>query len=315
MDSLFADTDDLEAMRAVVVGMDDEVTEALTAGVVFVICGEVADTNDNYANLATLLKPKAQQVIRADELGAPVDEEQATQVLNDISDFLYVRRLSEQHVDKVGLLRDAIDDKDTIKGVLSDRNAQQAATHTASLVKIVTAQVQQSFSFLSFPWDWPAVLVELKTKLGAWVLIDIPTVMGTGCLLGGGNDAVVLPGLSGSLLLVGILCCCCGKSALNRYRWTHHGNEEAAARAGHAANFGWALYTLATPAIMVNLLKMAADPFVGGGAPLAFCLSVPIWLFVPIFASNRLRHGAEAGILHSRAFEARYGWLCSRYAG
>jgi hypothetical protein len=63
---------------------------------VYVICGDVeaADTNENHAKLATLLKPKPQQVIRADELGMPIDEEQATQALNYVSEFLEVHWLS-----------------------------------------------------------------------------------------------------------------------------------------------------------------------------------------------------------------------------
>ena len=316
VDGFFAETDDLETISTLVNGLDDEVARALTAGVVFVICGEIeaADTDENYAKLATLLKPKSQQVIRADELGAPVDEEQATQALNDLSDFLNVHRLSDQHVDKAGLLRDAIDNKNAIAGVLSDQYAQQVATHVASLVKIVTAQLQQSFVFLRFPFDWTPFLVALKEQIGKWVLVDIPVIMNTGCLLGGGTSAVLLPGVMSSLLLVVLLSCCCLKSARNRNKWIHHGDEEAAARAGHSANFAWALYTLMSPLAVANLIQMT-DSNDAIAAAVAALLALPLVLLVPSFAFCQLRRGAKAGILHSRAFEARYGWLCARCAG
>lgn len=313
VDELFAESDELETISAVIDGLDDEVGRALTAGVVFVICGDVeaADTDANYAKLATLLKPKPQQVIQADELGMPVDEEQATQALNDVSEFLAVHRLSEQHVDKAGLLRDAIDNKNSIAGVLSDRNAQQVATHVACLVKILTAQLQQSFVFLSFPFDWTPFLGNLKKQIGKWVLVDIPNITNSGCLLGGGQGAVMLTGMASSLSLVAVLSFCCCKSAYNRRKWTHDGDEEAAARAGHAANFGWALYTLTVPAAAANLIKMIRGSDSG---PVAILLALPLVLLVPMFAISRLRRGAKAGILHSRAFEARYGWLCARCA-
>lgn len=316
MDGLFAEADELETISAVIDGLDDEVGRALTAGVVFVICGDVeaADTDENYAKLATLLKPKPQQVIRADELGVPVDEAQTTQALNDISEFLAVHRLSEQHVDKAGLLRDAIDNKNVIAEALSNRNAQQVATHVACLVKILTAQLQQSFVFLSFPFDWTPFLGNLKKLVGKWVLIDIPDITNSGCLLGGGQGAVMLTGIMSSLSLVVLLSCSCCLSAYNRHKWTHDGDEEAAARAGHAANFGWALYTLTVPAAVANLIKMTRGPMHGDMGLAIILLALPLVLLVPMFAITRLRRGAKAGILHSRAFEARYGWLCARCA-
>ena len=316
MDGLFAEADELETISAVVDGLDDEVARALTAGVVFVLCGDVeaADTDENYAKLALLLKPKPQQVIRADELGTPIDEEQAIRALNDVSEFLDVHRLSEQHVDKAGLLRDAIDNKDAVVGVLSDRNAQQVATHVASLVKILTAQLQQSFVFLSFPFDWTPFLVNLKKLVGKWVLVDIPDITNSDCLLGGGQGAVFLTGVTSSLSLVVLLSCCCCKSAYNRRKWTHDGNEEAAARAGHAANFGWALYTLTVPAAVANLIKANRGQQSPGYGEAVALLALALVLIVPMFAISRLRRGAKAGILHSRAFEARYGWLCARCA-
>ena len=315
MDGLFAKADELETISTVVDALDDAVVRALTAGVVFVICGDVeaADTNENYAKLLTLLKPKPQQVIRADELGVPIDEEQATQVLNDVSEFLEVHRLSEQHVDQAGSLRDAIENNDTIAGGLeglADRNAQQAATHVASLVKILTAQLQQSFVFLSFKVEWTPFLIDLKKQVGKWVLLDIPDITNSACLLGGGQGAVMLTGTMSSLSLVVILSCCCCKSAYNRRKWTHDGDEEAAARAGHAANFGWALYTLTSPAAVENLIKMSRTNM----SKPALLLAAPLVLLVPMFAFSRLRRGAKDGILHSRAFEARYGWLCARCA-
>jgi len=285
VDGLFAKADELETISTVVDALDDAVVRALTAGVVFVICGDVeaADTNENYAKLTTLLKPKPQQVIRADELGVPIDEEQATQALNDVSEFLEVHRLSEQHVDQAGSLRDAIENNDTIAGGLeglADRNAQQAATHVASLVKILTAQLQQSFVFLSFKVEWTPFLIDLKKQVGKWVLLDIPDITNSDCLLGGGQGAVMLTGTMSSLSLVVILSCCCCKSAYNRRKWTHDGDEEAAARAGHAANFGWALYTLTSPAAVENLIEMSRTNMSGP----ALLLVAPLVLLVPMFA-------------------------------
>ena len=37
-----------------------------------------------------------------------------------------------------------------------------------------------------------------------------------------------------------------------------------------------------------------------------------VFVLTPLYAIGPLRKAKAAGVLHSRSFEARYGWLCSR---
>jgi hypothetical protein len=41
-------------------------------------------------------------------------------------------------------------------------------------------------------------------------------------------------------------------------------------------------------------------------------INFPLIVIVPLIATYQLHKASAANILHSRAFEARYGWLCAR---
>ena len=73
------------------------------------------------------------------------------------------------------------------------------------------------------------------------------------------------------------------------------------------ANFGWALLTLASPVAVSAVSTVPGVSTEPGG----FILPLPLML-IPLVAIRPLRKAKAAGILHSRSFEARYGWLCSR---
>ena len=109
------------------------------------------------------------------------------------------------------------------------------------------------------------------------------------------------------LALLLVLCCSCCVSSYKRRKWKLGDDEAAAATAAHAANFGWALFTLGSPAAVSGIVANLGVTFV----PSVIGCS-PFWLLVPLLALHRLHKAKAAGTLHSRAFEARYGWLCSR---
>ena len=92
---------------------------------------------------------------------------------------------------------------------------------------------------------------------------------------------------------------------------TASSDEAAAARADHHANFGWALFTLGSPPVMAGILALFGRMFIGVYSPFLAVLTSPFWLIAPLLAIRNMRQAKSAGILHSRAFEARYGWLCS----
>ena len=104
-------------------------------------------------------------------------------------------------------------------------------------------------------------------------------------------------------------------------KWKLGDDEAAAATAAHAANFGWALFTLGSPAAVSGIVAFrnwGGPGRLGDELKLADELTVsvimcsPFVLLIPLLALHRLHKAKAAGTLHSRAFEARYGWLCSR---
>lgn len=127
--------------------------------------------------------------------------------------------------------------------------------------------------------------------------------------------------LSFPILLLLLLCCTGCISSRKRHKWKRVGDEAAGATAARMANFGWAMFTLGSPLAVSGLLaltkKLKGDN-VGGPArsisgPGALVACIPFVLVIPLLALVQLYKAKTAGILHSRAFQARYGWLCNRY--
>ena len=287
-----------------------EVLSGLAAGAVFVFCGDGVESQAGFQSAKEMLSLNDEQIVHADEAGVATDDgEHVTEALNDLELFLSTHRQNDKHMQKQELLREAIDNRAAAKGALSDRNVQQAATHIATMVRIVAMQLQQCFTFIAWDWQWPELLVGLRRWVGSWVLFDFPTLTNADCLAGGGTGAMVLSGLIIPLALLLLLCCSCCVSSYKRRKWKLGDDEAAAATAAHAANFGWALFTLGSP---VAVSGIVAYPDATSAPVLLGIVSSPFWLLIPLLALHRLHKAKAAGTLHSRAFEARYGWLCSR---
>ena len=108
---------------------------------------------------------------------------------------------------------------------------------------------QQSFAFLAFDWNWSRFLIDLKQWFGSFVLVDFPTLTGGQCLMGdsfmGGYEAAFPP-----IVLVVLACVACISYCLG-------------SRGEHLSNFGWAVFTLLSPAVVATL--STADPRGLGG--------------------------------------------------
>lgn len=314
--------------------IDHELASSLSDGVAFILCGGMElEDEEVFMNLKSLLQMQPDQIIRADRLGEELDDNaHVSGVLNLLEHFLDEHRHSDEHKNTQGILSDAIENRAATTSLLADRNAQHIAKHTQSLIMILSMQLQQSFTFLSWPWRWPDLLVDLRELVGSWVLLDVPTIIGLRCLLGeGGAAGQAAPMLQGMMLPFLFGCVLGGILGLARDRraaWKRDDNEAAGAAAAHLQNFGWALYTLVSPAVVLSLFQYYASFWeLLSGAPgalhdaegealglqqLAF-LSSPFVLIIPAMALYAMRQARKAGVVHSRAFEAQYGWLCSKY--
>ncbi len=301
--------DDSTTLSREVSEANADLLSGLAAGAVFICCGDGVELQAGFQGAKELLLLNDDQILRADEAGVATDDgEYVTEALNNLELFLSTHRHDDEHMQKQELLREAIETRASVKEVLSERSMQQAATHIATLFRIVAMQLQQCFSFIAWDWSWPQLLVRLRRWVGSWLLFDFPKLMSVDCIDGLGTDNMTVS-ISFALLL--LLCCSCCVSSYKRRKWKLGDDEAAAVAAAHTANFGWALFTLGSPAAVSGLINMDVLPVaVGRGPPWA--AAVPFVLLIPLFALHRLHKAKVAGILHSRAFEARYGWLCSR---
>ena len=322
-------------MEAALAAFDDEVLSSFTAGTMFVLCGGALAESESFVNLSTMLKLNPEQIVQADESGviATDDETQASRAMDGLEHFLSTHRHSDDHLDKQGLLLDevaaltleSLEHRAAIKDAISDQSAQQIAGRISNLFKIVNMQLQQTFSFLTWDWDWPKQLIAVKAWFGSWVLFDFPKLLNADCLI---HDPQALSDIGkdemgDSLINIGnwlpisflaFLACVGCMSLYNRRKYRESGDQAAGARASHMSNFAWALFTLVCPAAlgavfstMFEDLTLTLDD-----DSVELLLSIPPVLIIPLVATRELRKAQAAGTLHSRAFEARYGWLCSR---
>lgn len=309
---------------------DEELLRALTAGTLFVLCDQSAwpqgsQANDSVARLSEVLKLAPEQIVHADATGDVRDTRIANRALNDLEHFLVTHRHTDEHATKQGVLLDVVDNRAAVKGALSDQSAHHVAGHASSLIKILVTQLQQSFAFISWPWSWPKLLLALRKMLGSWVMVDLPALLSLDCWFGGTDDAVFYGGvLFPIVFLAGFVCVCC-VSSRNRKKYRKTNDEAAGAKAAHYANFGWAMFTLLSPAVVAGIVAYERRMWVkrrrwGDPTPVSyygfvgFLISSPFTVLVPVFALWTLHKAKASGVLQSRAFEARYGWLCSRCA-
>lgn len=294
-----------------------DVLRGLNAGVVFILCGDDMVSHAAFEEVKQLFSLKAEQIVYADKAGGAVDDvEHVTQALNDLEHFLNTHRKDDEHLRTQEFVREAIENTNATKDALSSSNMQHVATHTSMLVRIVTMHMQQCFVFMSWEWSWPALLLDLRRWIGSVVLFDLPTITNSDCLVGGGTAAVYTTGGFLPAFILFLLCCSCCTSSHKRKQWMKNGDEAAAATAAHMANFGWAVYTLGSPVTVSGALIFTANVQKRiDNSPLwlvPWIVAVPLVVFVPLAALQQLQQAKKAGILHSRAFEARFGWLCSR---
>lgn len=326
-------------MEAALAAFDDEALSSFTAGTMFVLCGGALAESESFVNLSTMLKLKPEQIVQADESGviATDDETQVSRALDDLEHFLSTHRHSDDHLDKQGLLLDDVtaltlenlENRAAIKDAISDQSAQQIAGRISNLFKIVNTQLQQTFSFLTWDWDWPKSLIAVKAWVGSWVLFDFPTLLNIDCLThglvegtyggaryGGATKFLGLhwnPEAVMGLAFLALLACVGCVSLYNRRKYRESGDQAAGARASHMSNFAWALFTLVGPAALGGLFSVFdSSASSAGDDPIQQWLIIPPVLIIPLVATRELRKAQAAGTLHSRAFEARYGWLCSR---
>lgn len=279
------------------------------------------------------------------------------------------------------IARDAVENREAAKGAQSNdaESAKLVGKNLSTLAKIVTAQLQQSFTFISWNWGWPELLASMRLWLGNFVLPDVPSITNVDCMVDGSEQALYMRGFEAPAVLLSLLGCigCCswflqhkaetsgdavieenakmllirtavvqssasvasdqvgelqkwssvrvlGESEVDGHMRVRVGDDEwitrvdangnhlatthldLVARSAHWSNFGWALFTMASPAVVAGI---ALIPHFG----LAVTIASPFWLFIPIYASQKLRRAKAMGFLRSRAFEERYAWLCARY--
>ncbi len=294
-----------------------QIPSGLTKGAIFILCGDNVESQAGFQTLKERVSLATEQIIHADSAGVSSDDaDHVTQALNELEHFLSTHRHSDEHLENQLMLQDAIDDHALVQGVMSDRKVHYVATHVAAVVRIVVLQLQQCFSFLSWRWSWPKLLIQLRRWVGSWVLFDFPTFMNTDCLVGGGNNFLSF-GYYVYFALLLVMFCIGFVTCVKRRQWKQAGNEAAAAASAHLENFGWALFTLGSPMVVSNIVALVKGSGISSAdyshVLLAYKILFPYWLVVPLLALCQLHQARAAGVLHSRAFEARYGWLCSRY--
>ena len=190
--------------------------------------------------------------------------------------------------------RDVLENRETVKdaqGVLAESaEARLIGGHISSLAKIVTAQLQQSFAFISWNWGWPNLLVDVRLWLGSFVLPDMAAITNADCLAGGGDSTAMARGAALPLFVLFTLICvgCCSFCTRRKAEKGDESEDQAvsdsqaaAARAAHLSNFGWALFTLASPIAVTGITQLMTDnKFIG----YVYLLLPPFMLLIPLYA-------------------------------
>eukprot|EP01047_Picozoa_sp_COSAG01_P039376 COSAG01_NODE_3250_length_6353_cov_445.752958_5_plen_730_part_00 len=290
--------------------------EQLMAGCVFVLCGEDLPQTTGYQWLRdTMLVSSDRAVVVADGLGQCTSEDDMNTTLSGLETFL-------QECEKAGvqseetLLRETVGLREVAHA--ASVVARQSSKQLTNLSKIVSAQLQQCLAVLAVRLQWPEFVTKLRDFVASLVLLDLFAVVPTECAIGGGGDDGVF--FTGVVQVALFICVCsglCGFTGYNQYRWRRYDDAPAGARATHLTNFGWALYTVVSPAAMAAMVASTDS----SRTDLSHRYLIP-FLVAPIllicllpagFALHRMRIAKRKGLLRSRAFEARYGWLCARY--
>eukprot|EP01047_Picozoa_sp_COSAG01_P040572 COSAG01_NODE_3427_length_6093_cov_9.704943_2_plen_806_part_00 len=319
----------------------------LMTGCVFVLCGEDVLQSAGYQWLRDTMLLSTDRFIVADARGqrskrSHSSEQDVNATLGGVEAFLEDHEGSSAQREKAALESAVLaEEAQAVLAAVRDSGKQ-----LANLSKIVSAQLQQCLAVLAIDLHWSDFLIALRDYVASIILLDLFAIARMECAMyslfaqpghrathigpsGDSSDARFLQ----TLMLLCIGCGLCGCARCNQYRWKHYDNASAGARATHLSNFGWALYTMLSPAAVSSLatnsnIQFCTLPPRNRDLPIAYSvecnqdnmrliiLGVPAVLICVLpagFALHRMRIANHKGLLRSRGFEAQYGWLCARY--
>jgi hypothetical protein len=284
----------------------------LATGCVFVLFGVSAD-NQTILTLTEKLQITPDQIATSDANGG-LDLDRKEQLLGQIEHFLEME--SVDFLDNQEHFRSLVDARAEAQGALasalSNKSAQHAAKILGNQAKIVSAQLSQCFMALQLDLAWPNFLVSFGHWLGSFIVFDLEFFTVALCM----RDEVVANTAVAVFLLVVFAVICVvvqhnqwRQGKCRKHTWnsgTADDNNAAAATAAHLTNTGWAAFTLLSPLVLSQCLFMAVNN--GQHIPL-----IVLTVIIPGFALFKLLQARRGSRLHSRAFEASFGWLCARY--
>ena len=291
-------------------------------GAIFIL-DQSLRVSKGFVKIAESFRIRPAQIVGLDEDGESQDDEEEA-AMGTLEHFLEVYRKSDEystrHKEIGGTIEDTRQARETLRDIANNKQAQQAIVRMGNLVKIVVPQLQLSFISLNLNFQWPPTLVALARQLGSVINLDLPTLLPLGCLSGGGPTGRLDTALAysgGIIALMVFFICLCGVQSGIQSTWTQKGDKKAAGKAAHIANFFWALYTLVAPVVFSKVVWLASagsnDDEIAGimTIPVSITLLV-LPILAPGIALTNMFIARREGRLHSRAFEARYGWLCAR---
>ena len=303
-------------------------------GVLFALCGA-----DNFTQhpvirqVDAMLNLQPQQIVWFDTTGGDIvttnskvkcfggilfgGTEETTadleQGLRDLEDFCLNHRHTDEHANATDELRSA---------VFSQTQQASKATQTANNFKTVVAQLQQSFTLLGIDMNWPTFVEDVRLWVGTVVLLDVGQFAPLECFMGDENGQIGEYLVDAVMYIMSILflsiCFMCGYIGHAKSKWSKKGDAGAAETAAHLTNCGWALFTFLAPIALGKTLWLITDDTsrsTGTGTYLYFfgVVATSVLLMVPGIGYLQMVSAKKNGLLTSRSFEARCGWLCARY--
>ena len=308
------------AARAGVSNSDTQTTNlgGLANGCVFVLCGVGLDDLGVQA-LVQLLEIDSGQLAECPLSGEYDDLDKLEQLLTQLQRFLESERHSDEYLDQQEEFRGAMEaqaeSQSAFLGALGNKSNQLAARMVANQAKIVSAQLTQCFMALKLDLQWPDFLTLIARRLGALLVFDLDLLAVSFCI----QDGMLAGTIVFAFMFVAIVIMMvvyinnqwrkgkCGKDTDGNWKsntWTASESEEngqAAARAAHMSNTGWAAFTMLSPLAFSQCLFLALDDGT------SVFKSVPVILLVgviPGFAILKLLEARLEARLRSRAFEA-----------
>eukprot|EP01046_Picozoa_sp_COSAG06_P035459 COSAG06_NODE_3816_length_4877_cov_4.725827_1_plen_500_part_10 len=296
------------------------VVEKLADGALFIVANKVSQS-DVFKEAVRPFEILPEQFVELNKKGHASSEQEEI-VLARLEHFLETHRVSEDysahHDDIRGTVSESKGAQETLHQIARDQSARQAVARLANLVKIVLPQLQMSMFVLSLNFGWPPILIEIRRFFGIYINFDLPGLIPIACASGGG--------IAGEQATVGAFVLILGSVLVfflfvgawqwdQDQRWKKQGDTAAAGEAAHLTNFLWAVYTLTAPLVFSKIVWMlsSSGESRAAGMTVAFIAGPVLVIVLPAHAWVQMAKARHEGRLHSRAFEARYGWLCARY--